>query len=408
MSSRPEAGAPGEEPGAPKDEGLSIFGPLELPRDETDYYPYPAYDADPGYGDAAGGTRVATPSMIVPPAPGHPPAYPGHPAPPPGYPPTPQGHPPGTPYGPPQAVMPPAGGPGAAPAADPFAGLFRPGPSAGPAAAPMAGAGYAQPAHGYGAPPPPGAGQPQYAAPAMPQRRDPYGSGPGGPGASGGPGSGRGGGGVPRNVMVIGAVVAAVVLVVAALFASGALGGDDDKAKNAGGSGSPSGSPSGAASSAPPAQPAKTQVQQMDELLQVSAGSRAKVSQAVSEIQKCGDAITTAVQTLNDAAAQRDEQVANLDRLKVDQIDRGTELVDWLRKAWTASAAADRSLAAWGQENADGECAEEDGKKAKSTDDKRAADRASGDATRAKNEAVKIWNPVAGQAGLKSRTANDI
>lgn len=421
MSGRPGSGAPGEEPGAPKDEGLSIFGPLELPRDESGGYPvYDDQDAGQGpgnhspgnhgpgnYGDGnyggygdAGGTRVATPSMIVPPDPAlppmPPPAYPG--GPPPGYPSAPGQH--GPPPGPP-APQTPQGWPGgaqaspqygpqpSAPADDPFAALFRPGPSAGPAAGP------AYPPAGqasYSAPPPPVSGQPQYAAPAMPPRHYEAVPGP-----------------APRNSrrtpIIAGSVVAAAALVVAALFAGGVFDGGD-KTKTAGGTGSPS--PSTSANNPPPpptTAPVKTQAQQLDELLEVSAGSRTKVAGAVAKIERCDD-IAAAVQTLNDAAAQRDQQVKTLATLKTDQIPRGDELVEWLRKAWEASARADRSFAAWGQENAEGEC--EDGKRAKSTDDKRDANQASGEATSAKNKAIVIWNAVARTEGLKQRTATEI
>jgi hypothetical protein len=88
MSGRPGSGRSGEGPGQPRDEGLSIFGPLELPRDETEYLPaYDEYAADYGPGGIAadGATRIATPSMLVPPDPGypagHPPGYPGSPPP---------------------------------------------------------------------------------------------------------------------------------------------------------------------------------------------------------------------------------------------------------------------------------------------------------------------------------------
>lgn len=410
MSGRPGSGAAGEESGAPKDEGLSIFGPLELPRDESGGYPvYDEYDgADNaghggGYGDA-GGTRIATPSMIVPPDPGGPPppppVYPG--GPPPGYPaapgvhshpapPSPQGWP-GAPAPPQQYGPPPHGhsaGQQSGPAGDdPFASLYRPGPSPGPSANP----GYAPGAAHYG--PPPGGGQPHYAAPAMPPRH--HESGPGAP-----PRDGR------RRTIVAGSVVAVAALVVALLFAGGVFDGGDET-KNAGG-GTPAPTVTGAAVPPPvatsPSAAPKSQAEQMDELLGVSAGSRSKVSGAVAKIERCDD-IDAAVRTLDEAAEQRDEQIRKLAALKTDQIARGDELVEWLRKAWEASARADRAFAAWGRENAEGEC--EDGKRAKTTGDKRDAGRASTEATTAKSRAVAIWNPVAKDAGLQERKASEI
>lgn len=390
--SRP--GGRGADPGEPREEGLSIFGPLELPRDETDYQ-QPAYDPD-DYGDAAGGTRIATPSMLLPPPGAGAPVYPA--GPPPAFPP-PAGAPPG--YGPPagfaQPGPPPPGSPaGAPPADDPFGNLFRPGTSTGPAPAPYASG------PPVSVPPPPmggPGGQPQYAPPAMPPRQDDYAGAPSGGGRS-----------VPRGALVAGAIGTAVVLLFAGLFAAGAFDGGDgkgDETKNAGaGSGAPA--TAGTAGAAPPASaPApKTQAQELDELMGLSAGARVKVNGAVTEIQKCGD-LQNAVQTLNDAATQRDKQIARLGKLKTDQITSGPELVDWLRKAWTASAKSDRSLAAWGTENAQGECRH--GKRAKDEGkNKRAADDAGKEATQAKNKAVALWNPVATQAGLPTRAATEI
>jgi hypothetical protein len=400
MSRRSGTGANGDDPGAPRDEGLSIFGPLELPRDETEYLP--AYDEHDQYGDA-GGTRVATPSMIVPPHPGPPPAGP------PAYP---GGPPPGYPAGPPPGAAPfQAAAPPRAPGAEPATpgtfpeDLFRPGPSAGPAAPPGP--------HAYAPPPPPMSGQPQYAAPAMPPRRTDHaggaGDGFGGSGVRGGSGdSGGGFGNVPRGAIVAGAVGVVAVVLVVVLLVGGVFDSKSGGTGNAGVSGTPAATPtaSAPATSAAPSKTPKTQIQQMDQLLDTSAGSRTAVQQAVNEIERCGD-IATAVQTLNDAAAQRDEQVRALGQMKTDEIPRGDELAQWLRKAWEASARADRAFAAWGRENAADECAD-GGKRAKSTDDKRAATRESGTATAAKNKAVAIWNDAARQAGLKSRVAGEI
>lgn len=374
MSGRPGSGAPGEEPGAPKDEGLSIFGPLELPRDESGGYPtYEEYGGADNPGGDGGGTRIATPSMIVPPDPSRPPGPPAYPGgPPPGYPAA-----PGAPQGWPGAPAPQYGPPQGGPADDPFASLYRPGPPAGP---------------GYAAPPPPVSGQPQYAAPAMPPRHHESAPGPV-PGAR-------------RRVIVVGSVAAVAVLLVAALFASGVFGGGDET-KNAGG-GSPAPTASGAAVAPPVATssaPAKSQAQLMDELLDVSAGSRTKVAGAVADIERCRN-VDAAIRTLDDAAEQRDQQIQKLDALKTDEIARGDELVEWLRKAWEASARADRSFADWGRENAEGEC--EDGDRAKTTGDKRDANKASGEATTAKTRAVTIWNEAAKAAGLQTRKATEI
>jgi len=230
-------------------------------------------------------------------------------------------------------------------------------------------------------------------------------------------GSGRGTGqGLPRAAVVAGVVGVVVVLLAVIVFASGMLGGDDDSKNAAGGgastnaaSATPSASASVSASASPSAPQTsatpKSQAQQLDELFEVSAGSRTTVQEAVREIQKCGD-IAGAVKSLDEAAAQRDRQVATLGTLKFDEIARGDELARHLREAWKASAKADREYAAWGRESAKGTC--EDGKSARRTDSRKDGDAASKDATEAKNKAVALWNPEATKAGLKTRTAGEI
>ncbi|NUU20532.1 MAG: hypothetical protein HOV68_03295, partial [Streptomycetaceae bacterium] len=230
----------------------------------------------------------------------------------------------------------------------------------------------------------------------------------GGPGGQGGPGGPTGGSGrdIPRGAIIAASVGVVAVVLIVVLVVGGVFDNKDGGADNAGGSGTPTPTGSARTTSAPPSTPPKSQMQQMDDLLNTSAGSRTQVQQAVNEIEKCGD-ITNAVKTLNDAATDRDQQVRTLSQLKTDQIPRGAELSEWLRKAWEASAKADRAFAAWGQENAADACAR-GGKRAKTTDSKRDATRESGTATNAKNKAVAIWNDAAKESGLNSRTAGEI
>lgn len=254
-----------------------------------------------------------------------------------------------------------------------------------------------QPA-GYPAPQP---HTPQYAPPAGPPR---------GPA----PGDYRDGGGRNRTPLIAAGVGALVVIAAIGVFASGAFGENDkndknDNADKSGASTSAPPTPSGSAAPKSAEPPAKAddsagQASAVDRLLQISAGSRQTVSQAVQKIQRCDDPAGGA-QSLGEAARQRDEQIAGLDKLKTDKLARGPELVSGLRTAWTASAESDRELAAWGTEMAQGGCADH---KAENTEHKRAADRASGRATSAKSQVVAIWNPIAADNNLKKRGAGEI
>ncbi|MYV97414.1 hypothetical protein GT354_03795, partial [Streptomyces sp. SID3343] len=315
------------------------------------------------------------------------------------------------------------------PAADPAdatqafpAHLFRDAPQPGPGAGPNPGPPqptadtshrlhqphHAPPAHQAPPAAPPGYPTPQpysqYAPPGVPPHTPAPGSGyrdEGPPGRS-------------RTPLIAAGVGGIVVIAVIALFAGGAFG-DDDKADKADTAASSTSAPSAPATNAAPekkdtpqpppqADPTAGQASAVDELLKVSAGSRQIVSQAVQQIQNCSNPAAGAA-SLTQAATQRDQQVAGLAGLKTDKLDRGPDLVTGLREAWAASAESDRELAAWGTEMAQGGCT--DGK-AKYTEHKRNADRASGRATTAKNKVVGIWNPIALGNNLKKRGANEI
>lgn len=425
--------------------GPSPFGPLELPRDETEVLPRFDDYADQGppeqYGQGAyPGQQQAYPGQQQPypgqqsyaghqsfpgqqgypgqqpyPAPQpqqsqspQPPAAPGQ------VPPRPMHTPPGgAAVGSPLA--PPGTGPQPAGPADPTqvfeVSLFRdevagpPSAGTGPVGIP---APPIRPAYS-GQPAPPSGGYPaaQSAGYATPQpAAPPYGPRTVPPVEHGGPGAGRN-----RTPLIAAGVGALVVVAAIGVFASGAFGEDDkgDKAdKGAAATAGPKPETSGSAgpgTSAPPAKANESaaQASAVDRLLQSGAGSRQVVSQAVQKIQKCDDPAAGA-QSLNEAARQRDEQLAGLDKLATDKLTRGADLVAGLREAWTASAESDRELAAWGTEMARGGCKDH---KAEYTDHKRAADRAGGRATTAKNKVVGLWNPIAADNNLGKRSAGD-
>ncbi|MFI1383297.1 hypothetical protein [Embleya sp. NPDC020886] len=440
-------GPNGEQPGP------SPFGPLELPRDETEVLPrfedyadqgppqdygtprqhsgqqqYPAqqqpYGApqsphDPrtpypptGPVDPSGATRLGPLPAFAPPAgPGQVPPRPAHA--PPGA-----AAPMGAPPVGPDLFRPsptPAAGPADATQVFP-AGLFRDDVGASPAGPGSTGApGQPMPAAYSTQPAPPGHSAPPPAGYAAPQPYSPHYAPPTGPPHGPGPGdhADPGPAGRPRTPLIAAGVGALVVVAAIGVFASGAFG-DDDKSDSAdkGAATTASATPQDSGAAAPPktsAPPAKTddgsaaQATAVDRLLQDGAGSRQTVSRAVQQIQKCEDPAAGA-QALTEAAKQRDQQIAGLAKLSTDKLGGGAELVAGLRDAWSASAESDRELAAWGDEMAHGGCRDH---RAEYTDHKRAADRAGGRATTAKNKVVGLWNPIASANNLKKRSAGD-
>ncbi|WP_126643673.1 hypothetical protein [Embleya hyalina] len=223
-------------------------------------------------------------------------------------------------------------------------------------------------------------------------------------------------------------IVAAVVLVAAVgtLFALKPWA-EDDKAPAAHGSpsvGSTAGSPSpsgeaagaqpGAPSTPPPARQstittpppasptpdARTQAAALDTLLSRSGSSRQSVIDAVNNVGSCSS-LAASRSALLDAAAQRDQLVTQLDSMRFDEAPELQAAAPTLRTAWTASARADRSFAAWAQSAADSGCPG-----TRALYDEGAT--ISSEASTAKKSFVTTWNAVASRYGLTSRSELDL
>ncbi|MFD9301726.1 hypothetical protein ACFWCB_03340 [Streptomyces sp. NPDC060048] len=211
----------------------------------------------------------------------------------------------------------------------------------------------------------------------------------------------------PRKVSP--AIVAAVVigLAVAGLGVGALL--SDGKAQN-NDPGAVGTAPSAGGSAAPvgeaPLDPAQPQAVQLDKLLADSNDSRASVIKAVDDVKGCRN-LDQAANDLRAAARQREELVTRLQELKVDQLPDHAKLTAALTKAWKASAEADNGYASWADDvKADGEKCK-DGK-AKSTDNASAGNKASGDATKAKESAAGLWNTIAGKYNLTKRDKSQL
>ncbi|MCP3821892.1 hypothetical protein NLX86_28510 [Streptomyces sp. A3M-1-3] len=159
-------------------------------------------------------------------------------------------------------------------------------------------------------------------------------------------------------------------------------------------------SPTTGTSAEPAADPAKAQAEGLDKLLADSNNSRASVIRSVENIKKC-DNLGQAAVDLRAAAVQRENLVTRLQGLPVDNLPENARLSAALTKAWKSSASADSHYAAWADQVA-GKKGCKDGR-ARQTAQTGAANRASGEATQAKQEAAALWNTIAGQHGLTKR-----
>ncbi|WP_251055153.1 hypothetical protein [Streptomyces sp. ISL-66] len=213
----------------------------------------------------------------------------------------------------------------------------------------------------------------------------------------------------PAGRRISPAIVAAVVIGLAVVgLGVGAVLSDEKAQNNDPGAqaSTPTAGGSAKAGGEAPLDPAQPQAVQLDKLLADSNDSRASVIKAVDDVKGCRNLDQAAID-LRDAARQREELVTRLQELKVDQLPDHAKLSDALTKAWKSSAEADNSYASWADDlKADGEKCK-DGK-AKSTGNDTAGNKASGDATKAKESAAGMWNTIAGKYNLTKRDKSQL
>ncbi|MFF3754579.1 hypothetical protein ACFYYH_29725 [Streptomyces sp. NPDC002018] len=303
---------------------------------------------------------------------------------------------PAAPAGPPYGIRPGAPGDRQPPAE--FDSLFRSDAPAGPVAdstqpLPQYEAGRApQPPHGRRAAP----------APYPPQQQTSYDP----PGRAAREPQGRSAG---RRKSSPVPVIAAVVIGCAVLgLGAGALmsGGDDspaqDDSKNVAAASSP---PAESPGRSAPDDPAKPQAEALDKLLADSGSSRATVIKAVESIKSC-DNLDQAATDLHGAAEQRRDLVTRLKDLTLDKLPDNAALTSSLTDAWQASASADDHYANWArQAKGKRNCK---GGQARVTQQTAEGNRASGEATAAKQKAAKLWNGIASKYNLTERTPTQL
>ncbi|MFB7271300.1 hypothetical protein [Streptomyces sp. NPDC056244] len=199
-------------------------------------------------------------------------------------------------------------------------------------------------------------------------------------------------------------VIAAVVIGCAVLgLGAGALmsgGGDDTTPDNSAAAGAVSSAPAEPSPSEAADDPAKPQAEALDKLLADSGSSRATVIKAVESIKSC-DNLDQAATDLHGAAEQRRDLVTRLKDLTLDKLPDNGELTSSLTEAWEASASADDHYANWAKQ-VKGKKNCKDGQ-ARVTQQAAEGNRASGDATAAKQKASKLWNGIATKYGLSQR-----
>lgn len=287
------------------------------------------------------------------------------------------------------------GAPGDAPAGDPGATQRL------PPVRPAAPAGGPPPS--YGGPQQPAAHSPHAAGPPP----GPYGNGPGGPGGGYYDDDDDRRGGIPRwAAIAIGTAACAAVGITAGwLLSSGDGGGDtaSGATPSASADQDPGGKDGDKGGGDKPVEddPAEEQAKELDALLAESNDSRDAVIRSVENIRQC-KALGKAARDLRGAAGQRRDLVARLEDLSVDELPSHQDLTRSLTDAWNASASADDHYARWADAAKRGKGCGGGGNHMS------AGNRASGDATAAKEEAAGLWNPIAEEYGLTQRQATEL
>ncbi|OEU89815.1 hypothetical protein [Streptomyces abyssalis] len=192
------------------------------------------------------------------------------------------------------------------------------------------------------------------------------------------------------------AVVAGVGMVAGAALS----GGDKDDRK------------SGSKSSAAPASeksegpdPAEAQAKELDKLLADSNNSRATVIRSVENIKSCKK-LKQAASDLRAAAGQRNSLVTRLGKVETGDIPANAQLKSSLTRAWKSSASADSHYATWADQTAGKKGCRKG--KARTTTHTGLGARSSGEATAAKKQAAKLWNPTAKKYGLQQRQVGEL
>ncbi|MER7967809.1 hypothetical protein ABTX35_02135 [Streptomyces sp. NPDC096080] len=206
--------------------------------------------------------------------------------------------------------------------------------------------------------------------------------------------------GAARTRSKVPLIAAAGVGIVVLGVGAGALlsgGGDDGGSDNQTVSAT---APADQESASPGADPVKQQAVALDQLLADSGDSRASVISAVADVKTCKN-LDGAASDLRDAAKQRTGLVTRLSGITVDRLPDHAALTAALTKAWQASASADNHYAAWAdQTGAKRGCHKG---QARTTQQTRAGNAASGTASEQKAEAARLWNAIAKTYGLTER-----
>jgi hypothetical protein len=138
-------------------------------------------------------------------------------------------------------------------------------------------------------------------------------------------------------------------------------------------------------------------------LLKRSVADRSTITAAVTDVDQCGPSLNQDPQTFQRAAASRQQLPGQLSSLAGRSV-LPAAMLQSLTSAWQASAAADKDLGQWAQDEVSNGCIQNDQADANF----RAAVGPDGQATTEKKAFVSQWNSIASQYGLTTYQWNQL
>jgi hypothetical protein len=148
---------------------------------------------------------------------------------------------------------------------------------------------------------------------------------------------------------------------------------------------------------------AQEQAAVVDHVLDQSVRSRAKLNQSIDKVGRCTQ-LSLAVSDMRAAGDERRAQLKTVDTAGLDRLSNGEQMRSTLRQALSYALQADQDYLAWAAPTPAGGCGNTSARSAAYSRGRAASTKAGA----AKTDFLDLWNPVAADLGLPTRTRDDI
>jgi len=202
--------------------------------------------------------------------------------------------------------------------------------------------------------------------------------------------------------MIAGLAVAVIVLSMAGVVVLVYLHGKGGGTGNTPVAGQPT-APATTTAAAKATGSAQTQAAVFDKVLDASAKSRAKLNRSIEKVQGCTQ-LSQAVQDMRTVGDERKAQLKTVENAAVDQLPNGEKLRSTLHEALDFALQADEGYLAWAAPTPANGCGDNAARQAAFGRGQTASTKAG----TAKSAFLTLWNPVAADLGLRTRTRQEI